>query len=195
MKRRCKGQYSKIKIHIFRASFSFFFFFKDDYNVEGEKACLLSVRFTKSVMKAADLKCISCHLLSLSLTVQYLLIFWEWQCWDPSKPRLYANCHRVLGISLGLTSTAAVTTGNCSQLSSELKLTCRSPHSTMGEVSPTSNGQLMNYVITARESYLPLWRMQMHVTSSRQVPVHISRHIFPLSIYLDQIWHINVSIS
>lgn len=134
-------------------SFVFFFFFKDDYNVEGEKACLLSVRFTKSVMKAADLKCISCHLLSLSLTVQYLLIFWEWQCWDPSKPRLYANCHRVLGISLGLTSTAAVTTGNCSQLSSELKLTCRSPHSTMGEVSPTSNGQLMNYIITARESY------------------------------------------
>lgn len=48
---------------------------KKQYNIEGEKVCSFSVRFTKSVMKAADLKCISCHLLSLSLTVQYLLIF------------------------------------------------------------------------------------------------------------------------
>lgn len=46
------------------------------------------------------------------LTVQYLLIFWERQCWVLSKLCLYANCQREPDTSLALTSMMTITTWN-----------------------------------------------------------------------------------
>lgn len=171
MRRRNKRQCLKIKIHIFAASFASYF--SKECNIEGEKARLLSARFTKSVMKAADVKCISCHLLSLSLTVQSLLILGEWQCWELSKAGLCANCPWSPGLQ-GQQGTLQPTI-------TRAKINVQLPTASSRQGKPHEQwpaDELCNYSLII----LSPQRMQMPIRNSR----HVSTHLYfpPSSAFL-----------